>query len=154
MLQEIVAALILYIQTALSVPGAVPSPEIKFLPQEEIALRACGEQCTNVRGWFSYHDNSVYMTLDSDVLGNMYDRGVLLHELVHHVQHHRNSPRLHNDCATWKARERQAYGVQYEWLYENRIPVRTQTFNALLLGFTSLDCTDAGSFVSSNVTVE
>ncbi len=154
LLQETITALVLYVQATLGVTGAIPAPEVKFLPQEEIAMRACGERCSNVEGWFSYRDNVVYMRLDSDVLGNMYDRGILLHELVHHVQHHLDSPRLHNDCATWKAREKQAYGVQYDWLYRNRIPVRTQTFNPLLVGFSNLDCTDAGSVVSSNVTVE
>ena len=132
LLQETVTALVLYIQATLGVTGEIPDPEVKFLPQEEIAMRACGGRCGNVRGWFSYQDNAVYITLDSDVLGNMHDRSILLHELVHHVQHHIDFPRLRNDCATWKAREKQAYGVQYGWLYRNRIPVRTQTFNTLL----------------------
>ena len=154
LLQETITALVLYIQATLGVTGAIPNPEVKFMPQEEIAMRACGEHCSNVRGWFSYRDNVVYMTLDSDVLGNMYDRGVLLHELVHHVQHHRDSPRLHNDCATWKAREWQAYGIQYDWLHQNRVAVKTQTFNTLLVGFSRLDCTDATSFVSSGLSIE
>ena len=117
-------------------------------------MRACSEHCRNVRGWFSYQDNAVYITLDSDVLGNMYDRSILLHELVHYVQHHIDSPRLHNDCATWKAREKQAYKVQYDWLYRNRVPMRAQTFNTLLAGFSGIGCDSAGGVSSSNAPVE
>ncbi len=155
LLQEIVTALVLYIQATLGVTGEIPNPAVNFLPQEKIAMRACGEDCGNVRGWFSYQDSAVYMTLDSDVLGNMYDRSILLHELVHHVQQHIDLPRLHNDCETWKAREKQAYEVQYRWLYQNRIPVRTQTFNSLLAGFSGIDCGNAADGrVSLNAPVE
>lgn len=154
LLQETVTALILYIQATMGVSGAVPNPEVKFLPQEEISLRACDGDCSNVRGWFSYRDNVVYMPLDSDVLGNMLDRGILLHELVHYVQHLVDSPRLHNHCATWKARENQAYGIQHRWLYQNRIPVRTQAFNALLVGFTNMDCGIAEHAIPPSVSAE
>lgn len=140
-LHEIVTALIFYIQAEAGLFGAaIPVPEVKFLPQQELAARACNGRCNNVHGWFSYEDGVVYMALDTDVRWNLHDRSILLHELVHHVQHHRDSPRLHNDCATWKARELEAYDVQHRWLYHKRVPVRTRAYNSLLAGFSNINC--------------
>ena len=144
LLHEIAAALILYIQAELGVVGVIPAPEITFLPQEQLEELACpGSACRNAHGLFSYKDSAIYMGLDNDVYNNLYDRSILLHELVHYIQHHQEKPRLENDCETWKAREVQAYGIQYRWLRHHRVPIRTPGYNVQLAQFESVDCSEA-----------
>ncbi len=144
LLQEIITALILYIQAELGIIGVIPNPAVTFLPQVQLEARACGgASCGNVHGWFSYNDGAIYMALDNDVYTNLYDRSILLHELVHYLQDHQEKPRLNNACETWKAREVEAYGVQYKWLRHNRVPLRTRSYNTLLAEFDGLGCTEA-----------
>ncbi len=132
----------LHAQAEMGVSGAIPNPPIRFLPQEEIAAQACDNGCSNVHGWFSYKDHIVYLALDGDIYGNMYDRSILLHELVHYIQDRQGTPRMQNECKTWKAREAQAYEIQYRWLRRNGVPVRTPAYNVLLAGFESMNCDD------------
>ena len=144
LLHEIITALILYIQAELGIIGIIPPPEVTFVPQEQLkTLTSCTGGCRNLHGWFSYTHNAIYMGLDNDVYGNLYDRSVLLHELVHYIQHHQEKPRLDNECETWKAREIQAYGVQYKWLRHNRVPIRPPSYNTRLAHFKSIDCSEA-----------
>ena len=146
-LQAIISALMVYINTAMYITDSpIGAPEVRFLPQTQIAEKACGaDKCGNVLGWFSNEDQTVYLKNTLDVKNNMEARGILLHELVHYVQYKRNIPALANDCLTWKAREVQAYNIQYNWLYENRVPIRTPAFNNALVGFESIRCPPATS---------
>ncbi len=141
-LQAIVSALMVYINTAMYITDSqIAAPEVRFVPQTQIEAKACdGESCGNVLGWFSNEDETVYLKNTLDVQNNMQARGILLHELVHYVQYKHNIPSLENDCLTWKAREVQAYNIQYNWLYDNRVPIRTPTFNIALVGFESIKC--------------
>ena len=131
-----------YINAAMYITDAqIPAPEVQFVTQTQMEAKACGGQsCGNVLGWFSNEDGAVYLKNTLDVQNNMEARGILLHELIHYVQHHQNSPALENACLTWKAREVQAYRIQHNWLYDNRVPVRTPTYNIAMVGFQSIKC--------------
>ncbi len=141
LLQEIITALILYIQAEVGVIGVIPNPEVVFLPQKQLEALACEDaDCNNVHGWFSYNDGTIYMALDNDIHRNLYDRSILLHELVHYIQDHQEKPRLGGACNTWKAREIEAYEVQYKWLRHNRVPIRTPGYNTRLAQLENMDC--------------
>ena len=140
-LQAIVSALMMYINAAMYITEPQPStPEIKFITQSQIEAKACDNKPCAVQGWFANNDQTIYLHDRLDVQNDMQARGILLHELVHYVQHKRDLPLLENTCLTWKAREVQAYNIQYSWLYDNRVPVKTPTFNIALVGFESLRC--------------
>ena len=141
-LQAITSALILYINAAMQVADLQTDiPQIHFVPQSQIEAKACdNKSCGSVLGWFSNEDQAIYLKDTLDIQNDMQARGILLHELVHYVQHENNTPTLENECLTWKAREIQAYNIQYNWLYDNRVRVATPTYNIALVAFESLQC--------------
>ena len=141
-LSAIISSLMLYITAAMSIPeGEVPTPEITFLTEQQMAAKFCGgKPCGNLLGMVPKEDGAVYLKDTLDVQRNMEARGILLHELVHYVQYQRNSPTLANECMTWKAREVQAYRIQGNWLYENNVAISMPTYNIALVNFQSLRC--------------
>ena len=141
-LQAITGALMIYINAAMSITDSqIAAPEVRFVPKSEIEAKACEENsCRNVLGWFSNDDQVVYLKNTLDVQNSMHARGILLHELVHYVQYMHDSPKLANDCLTWKAREIQAYEIQYHWLYDNRVRIRTPSYGIALANFERLRC--------------
>ena len=138
---QIVGALMLFIQSMTGTVGIeLPPPEIRILPQRELARKACdGRQC-DVYGWFSNADKIVYMSDHQDFVNDMHARSVLLHELVHYAQDQFQALKMVNDCLTWKARELQAYDIQYAWLRRHRVPVPTLSFNSVLLTYENVRC--------------
>ena len=140
-LKDIIISLFTYAQIVTGTTGLdLTVPEISMVPQQTIAQKACGTQSCNVKGWFSNENGMIYMPDTSDILHNQYAQSILLHEIVHSIQHRIDKPKLGNDCLTWKVREAEAYRIQYEWLYENRIPVRPLSLNLLAAGFRSIEC--------------
>ena len=122
--------------------GSLPLPEIHFVSRMVLAQEACPVAHCNALGWFPNKGNIVYMAIDQDVTNDLYARGILVHELVHYVQHMTGSPAEDNACLTWKARERQAYGIQHHWLRINHVPVQTPTYNLYLAGYSRMSCDD------------
>ena len=140
-LKDIIISLFTYAQIVTETTGLdLAVPEISMVPQQTIVQKACGTQRCNVKGWFSNEDGIIYMPDTSDILHDSYTQSILLHEIVHSIQHRIDKPKLANACLTWKVREAEAYRIQYEWLYENRIPVRSLSINLLVAGFRSIAC--------------
>ena len=140
-IHAIVGALITYINAAMYLSDTqIATPQIEFISQSQMEAKACDNKPCSVQGWFANDDKTVYLNDTLDIHRNMYERSILLHELVHYVQHTHDKPTLENTCLTWKAREVQAYGIQYNWLYDNRVKVNTPTYNIALVGFESLQC--------------
>ena len=95
-----------------------PAPVIEALAADDLQQRACGRKC-NVLAWYSpggiiYYDDR----MRPDV--NPVARGILLHELVHHVQKQTLGTDSTN-CKEWLRREREAYLIQSQWLFNNGI---------------------------------
>lgn len=142
-LQPIVSALMMYIGATMHIPEVqIAPPEIRFISQSQIEAKACANEPCSVQGWFANENQTIYLSDMLDVHRNMHERSILLHEMVHYVQSKQNTPVLENECLTWKAREIQAYNIQYNWLYDNRVRVKTPTYNIALVGFQSLQCPD------------
>lgn len=141
-IQGIISALMLYAQQAthtVAIPFQLP--DVRFVSQESLAARVCNDSRCDVRGWFSSADQVIYMAGNRNIMvNNMHARSILLHEIVHYIQHQIGFPQLGNICLTWKAREIEAYKIQYRWLYENHVRVRTPVFNLPLVNFDSIRC--------------
>ncbi len=138
---QIVGALMLFIQSMTGTVGIeLPAPEIRVLPQRELAQKACGNRECDVYGWFSNVDKIVYMSDNQDFVNDLHARSVLLHELVHYAQDRFQALKMVNDCLTWKARELQAYDIQYAWLRHHRVRTPTPSFNSVLINYENVRC--------------
>jgi hypothetical protein len=115
---KIVADLIAIIGMTMTQPaGAAPlaPPVIQQLEPEELQARACGKKC-NVLAWFG-PDGVIYIDKRVDPEVNKVARGILLHELVHHVQKQQLGNNS-SDCKEWLRREREAYEIQAHWVVQ------------------------------------
>jgi hypothetical protein len=112
-------------------------PPIRLVPREEIKNVFGKEMASdlNVEALHSNKDHIVYL-LESWRPGNLRDRSILLHELVHHLQY------LNNVKTVCHAEEeRQAYDLQIKWLREHGVddPLGLIGVNRLFLYLLSCD---------------
>jgi hypothetical protein len=124
-LMTLVAALL---QFVISQPQFAPSaaqvrleiapPQVRFVPQQEIARVACGQPCFAR----AYYEPGKGVVLDEQLRPHedLVARSILLHEIVHHVQHHHNSYGELAECERFRRREREAYALQNEFLLSNQ----------------------------------
>jgi hypothetical protein len=113
-LANLVAQLFAAIQavSGLAVPATMP--EVHQVPQTVIQEKFCQGPC-RVRA--AYHpDMGVYVDERLDVVRNGYDRSILLHELVHHVQATSGKFEGPDNCDRATREEREAYDVQNRYL--------------------------------------
>jgi hypothetical protein len=114
--QAMMSELITWIAVKTGMRPCVP-PALRYATSEEIADRWYGDdvsggQIIKVRALYEYPSATVYVSRDFD-WSNLLDRSILLHELVHHVQH-RNAVKFQCHAAA----EPQAYELQATWLEE------------------------------------
>ena len=108
-------------------------PTITYLNSAELSKLACDSKCT-VLG--HYHGGStIYLDDKLKPETNLFDRSVLLHEMVHYVQQINLPPSktdlsLQEKCVLWYSREREAYAVQEAFLIMVASPVRAGYFPA------------------------
>ena len=120
--------------------AVLPAPEVHFISRKALVEKACPVQSCDAIGWFPNKGHVVYMASDQDVVNDMHARSILVHELVHYVQHAIGLSTHDNRCQMWKARELQAYGIQYHWMRVNRMRVQTPAYNLRLAGFSRINC--------------
>lgn len=97
-------------------PPTVP-PEIHRVPQSVIQEHFCHRPCP-VRAAYD-SAKGVFIDENLDVANNTFDRSILLHELVHHVQ--AVSGRFDmgsSDCMRRNSAEQEAYSIQNRYLME------------------------------------
>lgn len=116
MVVQLIAAL--HGLTGHAVPAAVPAVEL--VPQATLAQMACGQPC-GVQGWYG-GKMVVYLDDRLDPQDNLWDRGILAHELVHYMQEQDGAFGTTPTCERWLEREREAYDAQRDWLLANRPP--------------------------------
>jgi hypothetical protein len=111
-------------------------PEVHAVAAEVMQQKICGRPCP-VKAF--YHPEwGVYLDRDMDVFGDAFERSILLHELVHHLQ--RTSGKFHSvpgDCFRRNAEEREAYEIQNRYLSRQGVSKR-----ALAVGRTQM-CRDS-----------
>ncbi|NNJ75434.1 MAG: hypothetical protein HKP56_09760 [Anderseniella sp.] len=116
---RIVAELITVIGMSMNSPAMVVSdPVIRQLDPADLQRRVCGKPC-RVLAWYG-PDGVIYIDNRVDPQRNIVAKGILLHELVHHVQREARGGNSRN-CVEWLQRERQAYRIQAQWLFDNGI---------------------------------
>jgi len=118
-LGEIVASLLVYAQLATGYGAPTAPPDIVFLPQAELARAVCHKPCP-IYGWYPL-DRVIYLDERLDPVHDLEARGILLHELVHYLQHGAGAFTDDIACRNWARREYQAYKVQAQWLKEKRV---------------------------------
>ncbi len=111
-------------------------PDVVYLPTPELNRLACKGTCS-VLGHFA-GGREIYLDDRLKPLTNLFDRSVLLHEMVHYLQniegsHHVDPSDTGNDrdkCLVWYKREREAYTIQEAYLIMVASPVRAGYFPA------------------------
>lgn len=97
----------------------VEPPIIEFKPKSFFVEEACrgGKNC-NVVGWFR-GGNIIYIWDQLDIDGNQIAASIIVHEGVHYLQELNGKP--HKNCKDVIDLEREAYGVQKEYLLRNGV---------------------------------
>lgn len=124
---SLVAELFATIHLLSGYPLPEHKPEVSFLPlammQQMICKRACPVKA------FYKPGEGVFIDEKIDVKDDIYSRSVLLHELVHHLQHESGKfDNLDTPCHRWQAREVEAYEIQHKYLKKMRV---TRSFISL-----------------------
>ena len=114
-LAKLVGELLTAIHAVSGLAAPTQLPEIHQVPQTVIQEKFCRGPC---RVPAAYHPEwGVYLDERLDVVHNTFDRSVLLHELVHHVQAtsglYEGQP---DSCERATREERQAYDIQNRYL--------------------------------------
>lgn len=108
---------------------AVPAdkPAVTRVSKETMQAMICTGPCA-VRAFYT-PEKGVYIDEKLDLVDDYYARSVLMHELVHHLQHVAGKfDALDTPCRRWKAKEVEAYEIQHKYLKKLRL---TQRFIAL-----------------------
>lgn len=122
-LHALVTSLLLNISAigGYTVPESLP--KVSIVPGAEIQQRACNKPC-RARAIF-VQGEGVFIDAALDLKGSMYDQSILVHELVHAVQH--SSGRFDGDgngCARYETEEVEAYDIQNKFLSQTDDPRR------------------------------
>jgi hypothetical protein len=113
-LQALVAKLFITINVLAGFPVPDTQPDVRFLPQAELARLSCRSRCRLV-GAFS-PEHGVLLSDQLDPIHEPRARSVLLHELVHHLQELYGRFDDRPLCERYFLREREAYAVQNRYL--------------------------------------
>jgi len=119
-LKGLVASLLAWLAVATGYPVPPEQPEVYFKPRAEIERVACVGPCPTIVA-FSPTDppNVVYLSDELDVEGNVCDRSVLVHELVHHMQRHVGAYDAYDAEARGHIREMEALRFQNAYLAQH-----------------------------------
>jgi hypothetical protein len=90
----------------------------RFVIQDLVCASECGVLATYRPGEGIYIDERMHPET------NLFDRSVLLHELVHYVQDLANERGEMEECKRWYYREQEAYAIQKQFLMLVGSPVR------------------------------
>lgn len=117
-MQEIYAVLFSWAVTLSGYPRTEP-PTIEYKPKSFFVKEACGgnENC-KVVGWFK-GGKTLYIWEKLDIEGNQIAASIVVHENVHYLQEVNGKP--NRTCKEIIELEREAYGVQKEYLLRNGV---------------------------------
>ena len=131
--QDLVPVLFASIHHLSKFPLPEKLPKVSFLPSAELSMLACHSECM-VLGHYQGGD-TIYLDEKLRPESNLFDRSVLLHEMVHYLQYAADAsatqPQTHQEkCVLWYKREREAYAIQDAFLVVVSSPVRAGYFPA------------------------
>ena len=131
--EELVPLIFSMLQRLTRYPMPDQYPTVTYLSSGDLSKLACDSSCT-VLG--HYHGGlTVYLDDKLKPETNLFDRSVLLHEMVHYLQQlnlpaSKSELSVHEKCVLWYTREREAYAVQEAFLIMVASPVRAGYFPA------------------------
>ena len=114
-MQELYAILMSWAVTLSGLPAPEKMPEIALVSHGELVDAACSGRECKVMGWFPPGD-TIYLDQRLNPQDNLLASSIVVHEMVHYLQHQTAAKELPFDCVSTIALERQAYGVQREYL--------------------------------------
>ena len=115
---EVVASLFLIVSELSGYAGPREMPRLQLLSVSEMQEQLCKGAC-GVRAFY-LDGKGIYLRDDLDVVNDLKSRSILLHELVHHVQHESRRFDALSPCEKWFAREEEAYRIQNAYLSSMR----------------------------------
>lgn len=122
-LQALVTSLLLNINSIAGYPVPTERPDVHIVPAAQIQQRVCSKPC-RARAFYIPNEG-IFIDDALDLKGDLYDRSILVHELVHFVQH--SSGRFSGEapgCARYSAEENDAYDIQNKFLAQTDDPRR------------------------------
>ncbi|MCA3130073.1 MAG: hypothetical protein ING70_03990 [Rhodocyclaceae bacterium] len=121
-ISEVVASLFLVVSQLSGYPPPRAMPEIHVLSSVRLQEELCQGPC----GVFAYYldGRGVFIRDDLDVVNDLKSRSILLHELIHHLQHEHQRFTAMGNCERWYAREEEAYRMQNAYLSSMRTATR------------------------------
>lgn len=121
-LVEVVTSLFLTVSQLSGYGGPKDLPAVHFLSIAEMHEQLCKGSC-GVRAFY-LAGKGIYIRDDLDIENDLKSRSILLHELVHHVQHETGRFDALDACERWVAREDEAYRIQNAYLSSMRSGTR------------------------------
>lgn len=122
--QSALASLMVELFTAIRLvsgyPGPATLPEVHAVSRAEMQREVCGGRACAVKAYY-HPDRGVYVDAALDLAGDPFDRSILLHELVHHLQKTTGKfDGVPSFCNRRNAQELEAYEIQNRYLSEQR----------------------------------
>ena len=121
-LNALIADLFGIIQSLSGYPVPQQLPSVRLAPLAEMQAMVCRGAC-QVRGFY-LPESGVFVNEVLDVQHDVVARSILLHELLHHVQHLSGRYDNLSRCERWFYREREAYDVQNAYLRREQAATR------------------------------
>jgi hypothetical protein len=118
---ELIDALLDALPALSRYPRAMQPPQVVYLPTAELRTRACTIPCP-VLAFYS-GGREIFLDHSLNPLTSLFDRSILLHEMVHYLQAQQaeemralEAASARERCRIWYAREHEAYSAQRAFL--------------------------------------
>ena len=99
-------------------PAPAVLPEVHSLPQSEIQRRLCDSRPCRIKAFY-HPESGVFVDETLDFQNDPFDRSILLHELVHHLQKTSGKYQIVTSfCSRRISEELEAYEIQNRYLSE------------------------------------
>jgi hypothetical protein len=97
-------------------------PQVIRVPHERIEAIVCNAKCGALAAYRP--GEGIYLDERLKPETNLFDRSILLHELVHYVQDMSDEHGDMRPCQRWYQREQEAYAIQKVFLFMTGSPTR------------------------------
>jgi hypothetical protein len=116
MLGELLASAAQY--SRYDMPDAAPLIKVMAAGDLNRMLGCINQTCMdNVGGYYNFTDRTIYVDERINLIEPYLAKGLLVHELIHFLQHH-NGQALPKDCASKRKLEQEAFITQKKYLYD------------------------------------
>ena len=114
---QLISDLLYAVQALAGYSAPVQTPAVEFVPHLTLEEMACEGHC-DIRGWYA-GGGTIYLDDHLDPANNLWDRSIVVHEMVHYLQDRAGAFGAVPTCRRWIEREEEAYAVQRRWLRKN-----------------------------------